>query len=98
MPSIDRYVKVTGAFDPETIQILVRAYDLTCALIGRTAPHSRSRSGKLSPRVSSKHGDRGNAIRFVSETLDWRPSSSPMLRILMVMVWEQAARWGASIC
>jgi hypothetical protein len=37
MPSIDRYVKVTGAFDPEAIRVLGRAYDLACALVGHTA-------------------------------------------------------------
>jgi hypothetical protein len=37
MPSIDRYVRVTGAFDPEAIQVLGRAFDLACALVGHTA-------------------------------------------------------------
>jgi hypothetical protein len=37
MPSIDRYVNVSAAFDPETIRILACAYDLTCALVGHTA-------------------------------------------------------------
>jgi hypothetical protein len=71
MPSIDRYVNVSAAFDPETILILARAYDLTCALVGHTAGRSHSR--KPSPRVSSNQRNGGNAIRFVSATLDWHP-------------------------
>jgi hypothetical protein len=36
MASIGRYVTLTGAFDPETIEILGRAYDHACALVGHT--------------------------------------------------------------
>jgi hypothetical protein len=36
MPSIDRYVEVAGAFDPEAIRVLRGAYDLACALVGHT--------------------------------------------------------------
>src|ERR1700722_8143857 len=65
MPSIDRYVKVTGAFDPEAIRVLGRAYDLACALVGHTAQPVAVREAIA--KGISKRRSKGNAICVASE-------------------------------
>ena len=36
MTSIDRFIQITAAFDPDTTSTLGRAFDMACALLGRT--------------------------------------------------------------
>jgi hypothetical protein len=36
MASIKRFVQTTQAFDPDTIRTLGQAFDMACALLGRT--------------------------------------------------------------
>ena len=36
MPSIQRFVQITAAFDPEATRTLGQAFDMACALLGRT--------------------------------------------------------------
>ena len=56
MTSIQRFVPITQAFDPETTSTLGQAFDMACALLGRTPAdsgsgghrqkHHRSREGR----------------------------------------------------
>ena len=36
MTSLDRFVQVTAAFDPEATRTLGQAFDMACALLGHT--------------------------------------------------------------
>jgi hypothetical protein len=36
MTSIQRFVQITAAFDPEDTRTLGQAFDMACALLGRT--------------------------------------------------------------
>ena len=36
MTSIQRFAQITAAFDPEATRTLGQAFDMTCALLGRT--------------------------------------------------------------
>ena len=36
MTSIQRFVQITQAFDPEATRILGQAFDMSCALLGHT--------------------------------------------------------------
>jgi ribosomal protein S9 len=43
MTSIVRFAPVTSAFDPEATRILGKAFDMACALVGRTAQPTATR-------------------------------------------------------
>jgi hypothetical protein len=36
MSSINRFISTTEAFDPEAVRVLGRAFDMACALLGRS--------------------------------------------------------------
>jgi hypothetical protein len=58
MASIQRFVQITQAFDPEATRTLGQAFDMACAL-----PHA-------SPKASLKPRRQESAIRFACERQD----------------------------
>ena len=47
MTSIQRFAQITAAFDPEATRVLEQAFDMACALLGRSP--SRQRCARPSP-------------------------------------------------
>jgi hypothetical protein len=59
LTSIDRSIQITGAFDPEATQTLGQAFDMACALLGRTPQPTAVREA-IAKRIleAAKAGER----------------------------------------
>jgi hypothetical protein len=59
MSSINRFIQITEAFDPEATQILGRAFDMACALLGRSVQPVVIREAIARNIVeAARHGER----------------------------------------
>jgi hypothetical protein len=59
MTSIQRFVQITQAFDPEATRTLGQAFDMACALLGHTAQPTAAREA-IAKRIleAAKAGER----------------------------------------
>ena len=59
MTSIQRFVQITQAFDPETTRVLGQAFDMACALLGHTPQPTAVREA-IAKRIleAAKAGER----------------------------------------
>jgi hypothetical protein len=59
MASIGRFAQIAEAFDPETTRVLGSAFDMACAVIGRTVQPTVVREAIARKIVeAAKHGER----------------------------------------
>jgi hypothetical protein len=59
MASIARFAQVSEAFDPETTRVLGSAFDMACAVLGRTVQPTVVREAIARNIIeAAKHGER----------------------------------------
>ena len=68
MTSIQRFVQITAAFDPEATRTLGQAFDMACALLGRTPQPTAVREAIAKSIIEAA---KVSAIRFACERQDW---------------------------
>ena len=56
MTSIQRFVQITQAFDPEATRALGQAFDMACALLGRTPQPTSGTGGHRKKHHRSREG------------------------------------------
>ena len=69
MTSIQRFAQITAAFDPEATRVLGQAFDMACALLGRTPQPTAVREA-IAKCIIEAATRQVSAIRFVCERRD----------------------------
>ena len=78
MASIQRFVQITQAFDPEATRVLGQAFDTACALLGHTPQPTAVREAIAKNILELRR--RESAIRFACETQGWSHYAKAMQR------------------